>query len=185
VLDDARVVATLAEALTGCTLVIGFNYQTANSIENDVVVQDAKSRFYNAMFSYNHKWDLPNLSLTGSVSMNKSDFAFVSTSTLSTTLGLQKNFPEKKLNAGFRTTFSDVSMPDMGSDRVLSFGVNGDFLLPHNQGLSTSINLLRRTGNIADRPSFSEIYGDIRYTYRFTTDARIFKNKTESNSDDE
>lgn len=162
-----------------------FNYQTANSIENDIVVEDAKSQFYNAMVSYNHKWDLPELSLTGSVSINKSDFALVSTRTLSTTLGLQKNFPKKKLNAGFRTTLSNVSMPVTGADRVLSFGINSDLLLPRNQGLSGSINLLRRFGNIADRPSFSEIYGDIRYTYRFTTEARIFKNKTELNSDDE
>jgi hypothetical protein len=162
-----------------------FNYQTANSIENDIVVADAKSKFYNAMVTYNHKWDLPALSLTGSVSLNNSDFAFVSTRTLSTTVGLRKNFTDKKFNAGFRTTFSNVSMEATGADRVLAFGIDSDFQLPRNQGLSASVNILRRNGNIADRPSFSEIYGDIRYTYRFTTEARLFKNKTDLNSDDE
>jgi len=162
-----------------------FNYQTANSIENDIVVEDAKSKFYNAIVSYNHKWDLPDLTMTGSLSLNQSDFALLSTRTVSTTAGLQKNFAEKKFQAGFRTTYSNISMDDTGADRVLSFGLNSNFQLPRNQGLSASINVLRRTGNIADRPSFTEVYGDVRYTYRFTTEARLFKNRTPLNPNDE
>lgn len=162
-----------------------FNYQTANSIENDIVVEDAKSKFYNAMLSYNHKWDLPALNFTSSVSLNQSDFAFVSTRTFSTTVGLQKSFSQNKVQAGIRTTFSNITMDASGADRVLSLGLNGNFQLPYNQGLSASLNILRRAGNIADRPSFTELYGDIRYTYQFTTQARIFKNKTDQNPNDE
>jgi len=161
-----------------------FNYQTANSIENDVVIEDAKSKFYNAIVSFNQKWDLPALSLTSSLSLNQSDFALVGTTTLSTTVALSKTFAKPKLNAGVRTTFSNITMDASGADRVLAFGLHGNLELPRNQGLSATLNLLRRSGTIADRPSFTEVYGDIRYTYQFTTQARIFKQKEESTTDE-
>ncbi len=175
----------IRETLNPSSISLMFNYQTANSIENDVVVEDAKSKFYNTVLSYNYKWDLPDVSLTTSLSYNKSDFALINTTTLSSTVSLAKSFAQKKLNAGFRTTFSNVSMDASGADRVFALGLHGNYQLPHNQGLSASINFLRRSGSIADRPSFSEIYGDIRYIYQFTTQARLFKNKAESTPDDE
>ncbi len=153
------------------TLVL--SYQRANSIIDEVVQDDAKSRFFNGSLMYTVQQTDIDLRFTAALNYNQTELSQFDNNTISPTLGITKGFFERKLQTLLRATFNRVSRQGGDGSNVfnLTLGANYNFLEDHSFNFRTS--LINRSSAAQDIPDFTEWYGLISYGYRFGGDVRL------------
>ncbi|MEL6142502.1 MAG: hypothetical protein AAFU67_12885 [Bacteroidota bacterium] len=167
----------LREKFNPTTLTLVYSHQSANSVQDDIVIQDAKSRFNNASLIFNQRITEADLNWTASINYNLSNFGDISTTTVSPTLMFNKLFFARKLSSNLRLTYNAVSVEGGNNSTVLNAAWSNSWAFTKTQNIGLTLNFINRGGTEGEGlGDFSELYGRILYNYQFN--ASIGKPKT-------
>ena len=148
-------------------LTLVLSYQKANSIVDDIVQEDANSRFFNGSLMYSFTQSANDLRFTAALNYNQTELSQFDNTTISPTLGITKGFWERKLQTSLRTTYNLVSRNGSSNTQVLNFTIGATYLFLEDHTFSLSTSLIRRNSSLQEFPSFTEWYGRLAYGYRF------------------
>ena len=155
------------------SLTLVASFQRANSIIDEVVQDDARSRFFNGSLMYTLNQTDRDLRFTAALNYNQTELSQFDNNTISPTVSISKGFLERKLQTVARATYNWVSQEAGSNSNVLNLtlGANYTFLEDHTFSFSTS--LINRSSSDQDISNFTEWYGRISYGYRFGRDVRF------------
>ncbi len=142
------------------------SHQTANSIENDIVLLQT-TRFYNGNLIYNYRFINKDMTIGASFNGNNSIVPMSNTLAIAPAVSLYKGFFEQKLQTTFQTSYSFVYTNSLASAQVLNFGVgvNYNFLKNHVVSLNTALTNRFPAGTVLS--NFIESSGTLAYFFRF------------------
>ena len=158
----------LSPTYNPASLTFVYSHQSANSVQDDIVIQDAESRFNNASIIYNQRFTESDFNWTASFNYNTSTFGEINTTTLSPSLMLNKRFFNQRLNSSLRLTFNSVNIQDGDNSTVLNLGWSNSWEVAERQNIGVSLIYINRNGS-QGLGDFSEFYGRIQYNYQFNT----------------
>lgn len=163
----------IKEKYNPMTLTAVLSHQSANSVQDEVVQEDSKSKFNNASLILNQRITESDFTWTTSLNFNRSDFANLSTTTISPSVILNKGLFQKKLNTSLRLTYNLVSLEGGNNSNVLNLGWNNNWAFLKNHILGLSLNYNNRSGTGGEGlGDFSELYGRLYYNYQFASSIR-------------
>lgn len=142
-------------------------YQRANSIVDDVVQDNAASRFLNGSLIYAYSITDRDLRLSAALNVNQTQLVNLDNLVLAPTLGITKGFLNKRLQTNLRIAYNQV-FQKIGEDNAvinLSLGSNWQLTKAHMLGFNTT--LLNRSAGGQTDDGFLEWYGQLMYGYRF------------------
>lgn len=143
-----------------------YNFQTINQVQQNEFVgnNDAKSTSPSLTFRYNHKdsgWGFR-------VSGNYNDFqnSSVTSERLGLTIGPSKRFGEDlSLNAS--ASYFDTKLNGDAAGNTLRIGIRGNYNLAESHSINLSTNFVKRNSSNERVQDFSELLGNIIYTFTF------------------
>ncbi len=145
-----------------------YSYQNANSIKNDEVIADAEAIFSNVILIFSQQLTDANMNWSASFNYNNSNFAGNSTNTFSPTGTISKSFFNNQWNNTFRCTYNHVMVESGNTSQVVNLSLVSGWNIAKNQNLNLSISYINRANSggqgVGD---FSEVYGNVRYSYSF------------------
>ena len=149
------------------SLALVLNHQRANSIVNDTVNTDSRSRFTTAALNYSGGVPSAKLRWNAGVSVNFTDVGSISNRALAPTVGLSKSFLNNALSTYLRGSMNFVRATGMDAGDVLNLGLGATYRLKNSHRITLASNLLNRFGAAEASRNFSEYYGQIGYGYNF------------------
>ena len=160
----------ISEEFNPTTLTGVISHQSANSVQDDIVLMDSRSRFSNISLILNQRLTVSDFNWTASLNINRSNFAEINTNTISPTLMISKALFNRKLNSSLRFTYNAVSVENGNSSTVLNAGWNNNWSIGNNQSIGFQLSYINRSGSGGEGlGDFSEIYGRIHYGYQFNS----------------
>ncbi|MEM6877076.1 MAG: hypothetical protein AAF544_00850 [Bacteroidota bacterium] len=148
------------------SLTLVYSHQSANSVQDDIVIDDAESRFNNMSIIYNQRYTESDFSWTASFNYNLSSFGEINTTTLSPSLMLNKQFFNQQLSSSLRLTYNTVDIEEGDNTTVLNLAWSNSWAIANRQNIGFSLIYIDRNGN-QGLGEFSEFYGRIIYNYQF------------------
>ena len=160
----------ISEQYNPTTLTAVLSHQSASSIQDDIVLDNAESKFNNAALIFNQRLTESEINWTASLNYNKSTFGEIATNTFSPTAMITKPFFQKKLNSTLRLTYNTVMIEGGNNSNVLNLSWTNSWNIVKNQALGFSLTYTNRSGSGGEGlGDFSELYGRINYNYQFAS----------------
>lgn len=156
------------------SLTFALTQQQANSIIDDVVQNDAETRFFNGSLIYSLSMPKKDLRFNSSVNVNQTSLAGFNNFVLSPNISLTKGFLDKRLQTNARVSYNHIFIPDGNNTAVLNFGLGGSWQLNKLHSLSLNTSFINRFST-PDTGGYSELFGQLMYNYRFARDLRLSK----------
>ncbi|MEO0725488.1 MAG: hypothetical protein AAFZ63_13170 [Bacteroidota bacterium] len=150
------------------------SYQQARSIIDDVVQEDADSRFFNGSLMYTTNLTEQDLRFTAALNYNQTELELFNNNTISPTVAVSKGFLERQLQTQLRATYNLVSQDSGPNSNVLNLTVGASYNFLEDHNISFTNSFINRSSSSDDIPNFSEWYGRISYGYRFGADFRLY-----------
>jgi hypothetical protein len=144
-----------------------FSNQKAKSILNDQVIDEAVSTFNNINVGYTRRIKQLDMRVNASVNYNISEFAATTTTSIAPSFQVSKAFFDKKLRSSLRSAYSLVDTDAGAGSQVLNIGWNNSWSVLKNQRVMLQLNYIKRNSDNVAMDGFSELYGSIRYAYKF------------------
>lgn len=145
-----------------------FTYQLANSIIDDVVQPDSKTRFFNGSLLYALTLSERDLRLSAALNANRTEVATLDNFVLAPTLGLTKSFLNKSLQLNTRAAYNLIFEDGGGNSQVINLTVGSAYQFFKMHTLSFNTTVISRAANSQSTVSkFLEWYGQLMYSYRF------------------
>jgi len=154
------------------SLTLALTQQQANSIIDDVVQNDAETRFFNGSLIYSLSIPKKDMRFNSSINVNQTSLAGFNNFVLSPNISLTKGFLEKRLQTNARASYNHVFVPDGKNTAVLNFGLGGSWQLNKLHSLSLNTNFINRFST-TDTAGYSELFGQLMYNYRFARNLRL------------
>jgi hypothetical protein len=154
------------------SLTLALTQQQANSIVDDVVQNDAETRFFNGSLIYSLSIPKKDMRFNSSVNVNQTSLAGFNNFVLSPNISLTKGFLDKRLQTNARVSYNHVFIPDGQNTAVLNFGLGGSWQLNKLHSLSLNTNFINRFST-TDTAGYSELFGQLMYNYRFSRNLRL------------
>lgn len=160
------------ERTSSLTMIL--SYQQARSIIDEVVQDDADSRFFNGSLMYTVNITEQDLRFTTAVNYNQTELEQFNNNTVSPTVAITKGFLDRQLQTQLRATYNWVSQDAGPSSNVLNLTLGASYSFLEDHSISFTNSFINRTSSSNDIPDFSEWYGRISYGYRFGADLRLY-----------
>ena len=153
---------------------INLSYQNTAEDQDDFLTDVNKndSRFLNSNVAYNLILSEKNLSITGAFNTTYHNISLNNTLTLGPSIGLAKQFFDKKMRATFSSAYNTTSIDSERQGEVMNFRLNGTYRYKdsHNFNLNI-IQLFRSTSTQNKINDFTAVLG-YNYTFRSRQKAR-------------
>lgn len=163
---QANVIRQLGSDLRPANLRFLLQHQRANSIINEVVMENANSQVTVASVSYSSGnpevgWQY-NVGLTA----NLTEISAFTNRSVAPTVGLSRNFLDGKATSYLQSAFSFQSR-NGDANQIFNLSLGGSYRLESSHRLGLRASHLNRIGGGGNDPGFSEWYGSISYGYSF------------------
>ncbi len=149
--------------------------QQANSIIDDVVRPDARSRFFNGSLVYALAMPARDLRLNATLNANHTQLVGFDNFVLSPTLGLVKGYLQRRLQLNARAAYNYIFSQDGSRNGVLNLGLGSSLLMYKVHTLSLNTTFIHRSAGGAGVEGFNEWYGQLMYHYNFTRNVRLLR----------
>jgi hypothetical protein len=148
---------------------INVSYMTSND-KQEGITQNTGGVFYNFNTSYNISWIPKNLSLTGSISLNRNEVGFIKSSTFGPTIGINKSFFDKKLRSSFSASLNRSYANGNLNSEVANFRLSNSYIIKKKHNLNLSMVALNRGSSsvkLIQNQKFTEFTTTLGYNYSF------------------
>jgi hypothetical protein len=163
---QANVIRQLGSDLRPANLRFLLQYQRANSIINEEVMENANSQVTVASVNYSSGnaevgWQY-NVGLTA----NLTEISTFTNRSVAPTVGLSRSFLDGQLRSYLQSALSFQSR-NGESNQIFNLSFGGSYRLQSSHQLSLRASHLNKFGGGDADPAFSEWYGSISYGYSF------------------
>jgi len=146
------------------TINLNLNVQDAADIQNDVLWKGNGSRFYNSSTAYTLLLIKQQMSITGAFNLSYNTIGRDDFLTLGPTLGLNTRLFDKKMTAGFNSSYNSSTSNGLQQGQVLNFRVNAAYMFMRKHNLN--MNAVRQT-RWTPKGTTSNITATVGYNYSF------------------
>ncbi|PSL30718.1 hypothetical protein [Chitinophaga ginsengisoli] len=146
------------------TINLNLNVQDAADIQNDVLWKGNGSRFYNSSTAYTLLLIKQQMSITGAFNLSYNTIGRDDFLTLGPTLGLNTRLFDKKMTAGFNTSYNSSTSNGQQQGQVLNFRVNAAYMFMRKHNLN--MNAVRQT-RWTPKGTSSNVTATVGYNYSF------------------
>ncbi|MDO8366514.1 MAG: hypothetical protein Q7T20_06935 [Saprospiraceae bacterium] len=143
---------------------INLSRQSANSIVNDAVQADAKSKFFTTSLFYAKTRPAGLWNWSAGLSWSNTQLAALSTNILSPTLTASRSFFKNTLHTSSRASYNTFLTQGTDNSAAFNVGLTTDYQLAKSNKIGMDVSLINRTGADND---FLELYGRVFYAYSF------------------
>ncbi|MFN0177068.1 MAG: hypothetical protein ACKVU0_20675 [Saprospiraceae bacterium] len=143
---------------------INLSRQSANSIVNDAVQADAKSKFFTTSLFYSKTRPAGLWNWSAGLSWSNTQLAAVSTNILSPTLTASRSFLKNTLHTSSRASYNTFLTQGADNSAAVNVGLTTDYQLAKGNKIGMDVSCINRTGAEND---FFELYGRVFYAYSF------------------
>lgn len=146
------------------------SFQNANSIIEDVIVEDQKSNFWYGSMIYR----APQKETFGwgtSLSINRSTFSNITSTYITPSFLADKSFLNEKLKMDGRLSVNYISQVS-DSKVLLNFGLGAQYEINKDNNLRLSSNIIQQFGSGTNGQRFFEAYINVTYGYKFKRNGR-------------
>jgi hypothetical protein len=121
----------------------------------------------NGNILYTHSIVPMNITLSGSVNTCYTQSSGIETLTTGPTLSITRSFLKKKLNSTLSSSVNRSYTGGKETNQVMSFRLNGSYLLKNRHNLNASFVVLNRTSKQSQVSGFTEFTGILGYNISF------------------
>ncbi|SDG05659.1 DUF4136 domain-containing protein [Chitinophaga filiformis] len=143
---------------------LNLNVQDAADIQNDVLWKGNGSRFYNSSTAYTLLLIPRQISFTGAFNLSYNTIGRDDFLTLGPTLGMNARLFEKKMTAGFNSSYNSSASNGEQQGQVLNFRVNAAYMFMKKHNLN--MNAVHQT-RWTPRGTASNVTATFGYSYSF------------------
>ncbi|SHN43973.1 hypothetical protein [Chitinophaga sp. CF418] len=143
---------------------LNLSVQDAADIQNDVLWKGNGSRFYNTSTAYTLLLIPRQISFTGAFNLSYNTIARDAFLTLGPTLGVNTRLFDKKVTAGFNSSYNSSTSNGQQQGQVLNLRMNAAYLFMKKHNLN--MNAVRQT-RWSPRGTVSNVTATVGYNYSF------------------